>query len=500
MPATAKWSWRRLALAGALLVAGSCGPGAPDPAIVPAGLGAADSARGPARGPLRTLPENPRYFTDGSGQAIFLTGSHTWDNRQDVGSRPFDWEGYLTRLRRYNHNFIRLWVWEQPKGLTTWPDPVESLAIVTPALYVRTGPGTAADGRPRFDLTRYDPEHLTRLRERVAAAGRQGIYVSIMLFDGWSIERKAGGGSPWTCHPFNRDNNVNGVDGDPNGDRSGGETHTLEIPAITRLQEAYVRSIVDQVNDLDNVLYEISNESDSAATAWEYHFIDFIKSYERTKPKQHPVGMTATYPTGPNRALFESPADWISPKKDGGYDRQPPTGDGRKVILSDTDHIWGIGGDRAWAWKSFTRGLNVLYMDAWEGHVIAARTNEDLRVSMGHILACARRLNLAAMKPDSALASTGYCLAHPDSAYLIYLPRAGDGARWHLLKRALRRLSPWLPRSVDVDLSAARGTFAPEWFDPATGTRRSGQAKEGGRRVRFTAPFGGDAVLYLARR
>lgn len=30
-----------------------------------------------AKGPLRVHPTNPRYFTDGSGNAICLTGSHT---------------------------------------------------------------------------------------------------------------------------------------------------------------------------------------------------------------------------------------------------------------------------------------------------------------------------------------------------------------------------------------------------------------------------------------
>ena len=33
-----------------------------------------------ATGPLRRHPSNPRYFTDGSGKAIYLTGSHTWSN------------------------------------------------------------------------------------------------------------------------------------------------------------------------------------------------------------------------------------------------------------------------------------------------------------------------------------------------------------------------------------------------------------------------------------
>jgi hypothetical protein len=33
-----------------------------------------------AKGPLRVHPKNPRYFTDGTGRAVYLTGSHTWDN------------------------------------------------------------------------------------------------------------------------------------------------------------------------------------------------------------------------------------------------------------------------------------------------------------------------------------------------------------------------------------------------------------------------------------
>ena len=39
----------------------------------------------PPRGPLRVCEANPRYFTDGSGRAIYLTGSHTWNNLQDMG-------------------------------------------------------------------------------------------------------------------------------------------------------------------------------------------------------------------------------------------------------------------------------------------------------------------------------------------------------------------------------------------------------------------------------
>jgi hypothetical protein len=49
----------------------------------------------------------------------------------------------------------------------------------------RTGPGTALDGNPKFDLSKLEQGYFDRLRQRVIEAGDRGIYVSIMLFEGW---------------------------------------------------------------------------------------------------------------------------------------------------------------------------------------------------------------------------------------------------------------------------------------------------------------------------
>lgn len=71
-------------------------------------------------GPLRRLAANPNYFTDNTGNAIFLTGSHTWENFQDIYSEEnlpkFDWPEYLTMMEIRHHNFMRFWVWEHPAG------------------------------------------------------------------------------------------------------------------------------------------------------------------------------------------------------------------------------------------------------------------------------------------------------------------------------------------------------------------------------------------------
>src|SRR5208282_6423959 len=72
-----------------------------------------------ATGPLRKNPANGRYFTDGSGKAIYLAGSHTWSNLMDRGTLhppkvPFDYPAYMKWMVAHNFNFMRLWTAELP--------------------------------------------------------------------------------------------------------------------------------------------------------------------------------------------------------------------------------------------------------------------------------------------------------------------------------------------------------------------------------------------------
>jgi CubicO group peptidase (beta-lactamase class C family) len=433
-------------------------------------------------GPLAVHPQNPRYFQNtATGEAVYLTGSHTWANLVDIGPSdpppPFDFEKYVEWMAKLNHNFMRMWTWE----LVSWDTTANNehkLHTSAPQPYARTGPGTALDGKPKFDLTRFDPAYFDRLARRIAAARAHGIYVSVMLFEGWGLQFSPGA---WEGHPFHPKNNVNGIDGDANKDGKGVEIHELGNQAVTAIQEAYARKVIDTVNGFDNVLYEISNENHPPSTSWQYHMIRFIKDYERTKPSQHPVGMTFQYKDGSNQALFDSPADWISPNSEGGYRDDPPPADGRKVVLNDTDHLWGIGGNLAWVWKSFTRGYNPIFMDPYDGDVLGARFDpkwDPIRRSMGYTLRYARRMNLAEMRPTPDIASTKYCLASPGKQYLVYKPGAGD--------------------SVTVKLEP--GAYAYEWFDPAAGrTVNNGTQTAAGGEPQFSCPIKGDAVLLLTR-
>ena len=441
----------------------------------------------PKMGPLRVSKVNPRYFEDGSGKIVYLTGSHTWTNLQDGDERkpPFDFNAYLRFLVEHNHNFIRMWSW-QSTGAWIFPS-------ISPHPWLRTGPGLANDGKPKFNLKKFNPEYFKRLRERVELAKEKGIYVSVMLFVGGNFEVPA----EWRLHPFNKDNNVNGIDGDVDGDGRGKECVTLsehpKIKAVREIELAYIRKVIDTLNDLDNVLYEICNEAGNYSTEWQYHLIHFIKSYETEKSKQHPVGMTFQYggeKSGSNANLFNSPADWISPNPEGGYREDPPVNDGRKVVLNDTDHLWGEGGNPQWVWKSFTRGHNPLFMDrivnltnqtvTWAGVTPAEDIlqAEEIRKTMGSTVQISKRFNIAEMLPLPDLASTRYCLAKPGETYIIYIPSGGE---------------------VKVDLRSARGRLKLEWMDPINGSVILTDVIQGGGWQTFKTPFMGDAVLLLYR-
>lgn len=449
--------------------------------------GSASAQTKPTAGPLSVLHSNPRWFADRSGKAVVLAGSHVWQNLQDsgliirgaTGNPPtaFDYPGYLDFLSRHNHNFFRLWRWET----TRWTDRFtgNEVKYATPHPWLRTGPGSGNDGEPKFDLTRFNPGYFDRLRARVMAARDRGIYVAIMLFEGWEIQFSDG----WANHPFHAPNNINGIEADLDGNMAALEYNSLGDSDMSRrvlaLQEAYVRRVVDTVNDLDNVLYEICNEAHGGSTDWQYRMIRFIRQYESGKPSQHPIGMTFQYKGGTNAILNESPADWISPNP--GSDREsyrinPCSSCSPKVVVSDTDHLWGhTGGDNIWVWKSFTRGLNVLFME----EILPSPTWQDsARTAMGQVRRMAERVNLAVMKPEERLSATGYCLAERGRQYLVFQHDKGE---------------------FTLDLRDAQGRFQAEWLDVNIGKAIPAKLLDGGAVRSFTTPFPGPAVLLLTK-
>jgi hypothetical protein len=492
------------------------------------------TGRGAAAGPLVVSAANPRYFAIASGGAgdaadqrvVYLTGSHIWNNLHD-GMGPgadcagtperIDYDAYLRFLTEHGHNFIRLWRWEQFKSQAAGGN---YHLCMTPQPWPRAGPGTAKDGKPKFDLSRFDPAYFDRLRERVIAAGNEGIYVAVMLFEGWGLHLSPPPDNV-EGHPFHAANNVNGI-----GITSIVDYQVLPLdPRVQALQEAYIRKVVDTVHDLPNVLYEVVNESSGEdadvvrfpdgssiptpigdSTEWQYWVIDFVKRYEQQMGyDKHPIGMTMQFPVPDqskvNEPLFNSAAEWVSPgfeepftaeaaqagegPSGGRWYTDPPANDGRKVVISDTDHYAPGKGDALWAWKSFLRGHHPILMDFGLIDGVTAgnsdyETFEPARYAMGDTLRYAQRVNLVKMEPRGDLSSTAYALADPGQEYLVLQP--GDG-----------------PFTVTLE----PGTYIAQWFSVTS--RETVEANQVSTKssgaIGFRAPYeaAGPAVVYLKK-
>ena len=464
-----------------------------------------------AVGPLVVAQKNPRYFTvadDGERTAVYLTGSHIWSNFHDgMGRGPdcgdasdsMDFDAYLDFLQERGHNFIRLWRWEQFRSQAAGGG---FHLCMSPQPWARTGPGTAKDGKPKFDLTRFDSAFFDRLRERAVAAGKRGMYVGVMFFDGWAIHLSPGPDNV-EGHPFHSKNNVNGV-----AVESILDYQVLPLkPKVQELQEAYIRRVVDGVHDLPNVLYEAANESSGGglvdeafaaalgqtgkpewgdSTEWQYWVIDRIKRYTQERAYAvHPIGMTMQFPvkeqTRVNEPLLNSAADWISPGYDdeifanGGHPmapgspqsrwlEDPPPADGRKIVITDTDHYAPGRGDALWAWKSFIRGHHPILMDFGliggvnppdraAGGPMSFEAFEPARWAMGDTARLAAQLNLMAMQPRPDLSSTGFALANEGEEYVVLQPKES---------------------SEPFAVTLAPATYKVEWFDIRTRKRPRG--------------------------
>ena len=124
-------------------------------------------------------------------------------------------------------------------------------------------PGYAGGGN-KFDLERFSPEYLRRLKEFLADAGRRGIVVELTLFCSTYSDKQ------WAVHPLNPKNNIQGLDV-----AQWRKLHTLDNGPALAWQEKLVQWLLRELNGFDNLFFEIQNEP------WADNYVmgDFINPY-----------------------------------------------------------------------------------------------------------------------------------------------------------------------------------------------------------------------------
>jgi hypothetical protein len=221
---------------------------------------------------LRLHPDNPHYFLfRGQPTLIITSGEHYGA----VVNLDFDYRKYLDTLAADRLNGTRLFAAyrEQPTAFNIAGNSLAPKQDRFIAPWARSTTPGYFDGGNKFDLDRWDTNYFARLKDFTDYAGRRGIIVEVDLF-GCFYSSNA-----WNTHPFQARNNVNGI-----GNLNWNEALTLQDATLVAVQERYVRKVVEELRDFDNVYYEVCNEPyiGGVAPEWERHITDTIVAAQKS--------------------------------------------------------------------------------------------------------------------------------------------------------------------------------------------------------------------------
>lgn len=199
-------------------------------------------------GPLRLLPENPRY-AEFRGEPVMLVGSS--EHYGALVNLDFHYERYLDETRACGLNMVRIFTGTYIENAGAFNISVNTLApgpgrALTP--WARSEVPGAADGGNKYDLTKWNPAWFQRLRAFVKAASERGIIVEVTLFCPFYND------TLWAVSPMNAANHINGA-----GAGARTQCFTLESDLLP-YQIALARRCAEELAGCDNVFLEVMNE------------------------------------------------------------------------------------------------------------------------------------------------------------------------------------------------------------------------------------------------
>ncbi len=248
--------------------------------------------------PLSLHPDNPHYFLWRGQPTVLITSAEHYGA---VLNLDFDYAVYLQELeaRKLNNTRVFSGAYVEPLGAfkiamnTLAPAPQRYIAP-----WARSDQPGYANGGNKFDLTRWDEKYFQRLRDFVEQAGRRGVVVEMNLFCPFYSEAQ------WELSPQNASNNVNGI-----GKVEREKVYTLDHnDGLLAVHDAMTRKIVTELNEYDNLYFEICNEPyfGGVTLEWQHHIVDVIVETEHGLPNQHLISQNIA--NGSQRVTDPHPA------------------------------------------------------------------------------------------------------------------------------------------------------------------------------------------------
>jgi hypothetical protein len=479
-------------------------------------LGVAAGRSAESNQPVQLHPRNPHYFLfRGKAVALITSGEHYGA----VLNADIDNKKYLATLAADGLNYTRIF------GGIYVEVPGKSFGIRRNNLAPQPGrfvapwmrseiPGYAGGGN-KFDLSKWNPEYFERYKSYLAEAARRGIVVEISLFSSHYGQQQ------WDISPVNPVNNVNGTDA-----IDWKKAETLENGNILKVQEAYVRKLVREANEFENVIFEIQNEpwsdrpekvdvvnpylqkpgrdqypnvieiADELSIAWQSRVAEWIASEEATLPNKHLIAQNYSNFLFPIRSLLPQTSvvnfHYAYPEavtRNYGLD---------KAISYDETGFLGREDDayRRQAWNFMLSGggaFDALDYSFSPGHEDGLDNEPNgpgggsaaFRKQLGILKGFLQRFDLAGLKPDRQ--TVKHCegayarvLSSPGREYAVYLD--GDG-----------------PTELTLDLP--QGDYYAEWLSVKTGSVEGSEKfrNDGGIRKLPSPKFIGGIALRIVK-
>lgn len=457
---------------------------------------AANAVSTRAAEPIRLHPDNPHYFIWRGEPTVLITSGEHYGA---VLNSAFDYGKYLHTLESLGFNLTRTFsgAYCEPRGAFGIKDNTLAPAageFLCP--WSRSNQPGYINGGNKFDLREWDTAYFERLRDFVREADKRGIVVELVLFCPFY------GDEMWKLSPMNAANNVNSI-----GRVKRNEVYTLGNSSLLAVQDAMVRKIVEQLNEFDNIYYEICNEPyerSGQTQAWQAHISETIVKTE-SGSRRHLIAQNLPWrpqnmPQG--AAGRAQPVQHVSILNFHGASPPGPVGlyyDLAKVIAYDETGFAGsepkpyrIGG---WdfiiaggaVYDNLDYSFTVGHEDGTAKIDAPGGGGAALHRQLGILAEFIKSFEFVKMKPDNSVikdgvpdGATARALVDDGRAYAIYI---NGGTRADLI----------------LDLSA--GHYKAEWIDTKTGAANKIQTIEhsGGRRRLVSPTYIDDIALRVVR-
>ncbi len=265
--------------------------------------------------PIGLHPKNPHYLLYKGKPTVLVTSAEHYGA---VLNTAFDFEKYLETLHAEGMNYTRIFTGsyvETPGNFGIRNNTLAPEAGNFLAPWMRTNEKGSYEEENKFDLESWNPEYFERLHRFVAKANELDIIVEVTLFSSTYQDAQ------WQRNPFNPGNNINQIQADLDRKKS----NTLENGNLTRFQKKLVEKIVTELNNYDNIFYEIQNEpwsddpqkvmrtlrtldpspgegdwfkwaemASSASLAWQKLMAQTVVDTEKALPKKHVIAQNYT--------------------------------------------------------------------------------------------------------------------------------------------------------------------------------------------------------------